>query len=94
MNYIRTARDLLAKKIDVDEPLLDLYTLLAFVTGEKTDLKHVHHAWAVWRDRTNPTHESLVPFSELSEETQELDRKYVDAIRETAKEIRHGRARD
>lgn len=87
MNYIRTARDLLAKKIDVDERLLDLYTLLVFVTGDKTDLADVHDAWAVWRDRTDPTHKSLVPFAELSPETQELDRKYVEAIRETAKEV-------
>ena len=94
MNYIRMARDLLAKKIDVDERLLNLYTLLVFVTGDKTNLEHVHDAWAVWRDRTNPNHESLVPFSELSEETQELDRKYVDAIRETAQEFRCGRRRD
>jgi hypothetical protein len=87
MNYIRTARDLLAKKIKVDEHLLDLYTLLVFITGDKTDLAHVHDAWAVWRDRTDPTHKSLIPFVELSRETQELDRKYVEAIRETANEI-------
>jgi len=87
MNYVRTARDLLSKKIDVDERLLDLYTLLVFVTRDKTDLAHVHDAWAIWRDRTDPTHKSLIPFSELSRETQELDRKYVKAIRETANEI-------
>ncbi len=87
MNYIRIARDILARKIEVEEPLLDLYTLLVFVTGDKTYLIHVHDAWATWRNGTNPTHKSLVPFSELSKETQELDRKYVEAIRETAEEI-------
>jgi hypothetical protein len=87
MNYIQTARGLLSKKIDVEEDLLDLYTLLVFATGADTELAHVHDAWAIWRDRTDPTHKSLLPFSELSKETQELDRKFVEAIQETAKEI-------
>jgi hypothetical protein len=87
MNYIQTARGLLSKKIDVEDDLLDLYTLLVFVAGANTDLAHVHDAWAIWRSRTDPTHKSLIPFSELSKETQELDRKYVEAIQETAQEI-------
>jgi hypothetical protein len=87
MNYIQTARGLLSKKIDVEDDLLDLYTLLVFVTGADTELAHVHHAWAIWRNRTDPSHKSLLPFSGLSEETKELDRKFVEAIQETAQEI-------
>jgi hypothetical protein len=87
MNYIQTARGLLSKKIDVEDDLLDLYTLLVFVTGASTELEHVHDAWAIWRNRTNQSHKSLRPFSELSQETQELDRKFVKAIQETAEEI-------
>jgi hypothetical protein len=87
VNYIQTARDLLSKKIDVEDDLLDLYTLLVFVTGVDTELAHVHDAWAIWRNATNPSHKSLLPFSDLSEETQERDRKFVEAIQETAQEI-------
>lgn len=87
MNYIQAARDLLSRKIDVEDDLLDLYTLLVFVTGVDTELEDVHDAWAIWRNRTNPSHEALLPFSDLPEETRELDRKFVNAIRETAREV-------
>lgn len=87
MNYIQAARDLLSRKIDVEDDLLDLYTLLVFVTGVDTELEDVHDAWAIWRNRTNPSHESLLPFSDLPEGTRELDRKFVKAIRETAREV-------
>jgi hypothetical protein len=87
MNYIQAARGALSKKIDVGDDLLDLYTLLVFVTGVDTELEHVHDAWAIWRNRTNPRHKSLLPFSDLSQETQELDRQFVRAIQETAREI-------
>ena len=87
MNYIQAARGILSKKIDVEYDLLDLYTLLVFVTGADTELEHVHNAWAIWRNRTKPSHKSLLPFSDLSQETQELDRKFVTAIQETAQEI-------
>lgn len=68
--------------------LLDLYTLLVLVKGEETTLKDVHDAWAVWRNRTDPTHRSIVPFQDLPLATQELDRTYVEAIRLTAHQLR------
>jgi hypothetical protein len=86
MNYIQAARGALSKKIDVEDDLLDLYTLLVFVTGGDTELEHVRDAWAIWRNRTNPSHKSLLPFSDLSQETQQLDRKFVNSIQETARE--------
>lgn len=87
MNYIQRARETLSKKIDVESDLLDLYTLLVFTTGSGTELVDVHDAWAIWKTRSHPTHKSLVPFSKLSIETQERDRKYMEAIRETARAI-------
>jgi hypothetical protein len=87
MNYIQAARGVLSKKIDVEDDLLDLYTLLVFVTGGDTEFEHVHDAWAIWRNKTNPSHKLLLPFSDLSGETQQLDRKFVKAIQETAREI-------
>lgn len=84
MNYIQLVRDILAQKVSVESDLLDLYTLLVLTTGIDTELIDVHYAWVVWRNKTNPSHKSLIPFSELSEQTKELDREYADAIRATA----------
>ena len=64
MNYIQKARSILAEKIDVEEDLLDVYTLLVFTTGSDTELVDVHEAWAIWKNKTDPSHKSLVPFSE------------------------------
>lgn len=87
MNYVQHARELLAKKVNIESDLLDLYTLLVFTTGIGTELIHVHDAWAIWKAKTDPTHKSLVSFSDLSIEKQELDRKFMEAIRETAAAI-------
>lgn len=87
MNYIQQARDILSKKIDVESDLLDLYVLLVLTSGIDTGLIDVHDAWAVWKNKTNPSHKSLIPFSELTPEVQELDREYAEAIRTTAAEI-------
>lgn len=77
----------MSKKIDVESDLLDLYVLLVLTSGIDTGLIDVHDAWAVWKNKTNPSHKSLIPFSELTPEVQELDREYADAICETAREI-------
>lgn len=86
-NYIQRARNFLSKKIDVEEDLLNLYTLLVLTTGFSTTFENVHEAWGVWKNKTNPHHKSLIPFSELSSEVQELDREYAEAIRETVREL-------
>lgn len=69
------------------DELTRLYALLALVRGVNTDLRDVHDAWAVWRDRTQPGHRSIVPFDQLAPEVQELDRKYRDGIRRVAATI-------
>lgn len=80
-NYVQRVRDQLAARLpDCDGALIDLYTLLALEFGTTTDPVMVHNAWAVWRNRTNPTHKSLIPFPYLAPEVQELDRPYVEAI--------------
>jgi len=84
-NYVQKAREILASKINVEQDLLDLYTLLVLTKGESCLLVDVHDAWAVWRNKTVPEHRSLIPFRDLSPEVQELDREYMVAIQETAK---------
>ena len=87
MNYIEKARKILGLKIDVESELLDLYALLVFVKGEKTSLEDVHDAWSIWKNRIDQRHRSLIPFSGLSKDVQEMDREYTVAIRETAIEL-------
>jgi hypothetical protein len=71
------------------EELLELYALLVFVKGKNCTLEDVHDAWAIWRNQTNPKHKSLIPFDELTEEVQELDRKYMLGIRQVASVDKH-----
>lgn len=69
----------------MDSELLDVYTLLVLVKGEDVTLKDVHDAWAVWKNNIRPDHHSLIEFDELTEEVQELDRKYAESIALVAK---------
>ena len=81
MTYIDEARELLEKELPgQDDALLDLYLLLVLSQGAFVTLEDVHDAWAIWRSRTRPDHKSIIPFNDLTEEIQELDRKYMDAI--------------
>lgn len=87
MTYIHKIQNILGLKIDVENDLLDLYVLVVLLKGENTTLEDIHDAWAVWKNKTSPEHKSVIPFSELSLEVQELDRKYTNAIIETAKSL-------
>lgn len=88
MNYIGYITGRLAVYLDDCPPdLLRFYALLVLTVGVDTALVDVHDAWSCWRVATKPDHKSLVPFTDLTPEVQELDRKYMDAIREVAAEI-------
>lgn len=88
MNYIDEAREFLAKELpDLEESLLDLYTLLVLTQGVNTTRESVHDAWAVWRSRTDPKHRSVVPFGELCPDVQALDAPYADAIVRVAERL-------
>lgn len=80
-NYVEQVRAELAGLLPTCDPaLLDLYTLLALEFGTHTDAVMVHNAWAVYRNRTDPGHRSLIPFPYLASEVQDLDEPYVSAI--------------
>lgn len=86
-NYVQEVLDELDNEIGgLPNELLDLYGLLVFVKGDKVTLEDVHDAWSIWKNRIRPDHHSLIPFNELSERVQELDRKYADAIASIKKE--------
>ncbi len=87
-NYIQEVKGELALHMNVEDDLLDLYALLVLVRGEKCTLEDVHDAWSIWRNRTLPSHQSIIPFYDLSVPVQEMDREYARAIIKTAKELR------
>ena len=72
---------------------LKMYTLLTLVKGEQCTLSDIHDGWSIVMNFKDPNppycyghnHKSIVPFEQLSEETQEKDRKYLKIIREVAK---------
>ena len=84
-NYIDKIERILASKIKVDKPLMNLYVLLVLVKGTKVTLEDVHTAWASDKNMSCKEHYSLKPFSKLTKEMQDKDLEYVNAIRETAK---------
>lgn len=91
MNYVDDIVARLDEKIPGNDPaLLRLYALLALAQGVNATLENVHDAWAVWRTVTRPDHPSLIPFGELAADVQELDRQYMDAIREVGAAITAG----
>lgn len=91
-NYAQEALDALAAECPGLEPdLARLYALLVLTHGEGTTLRHVHDAWALWRNMTDPAHRSLISFYDLSRKVQELDREYLDAIHATARAVSDGR---
>lgn len=87
MNYVDKVKYRLKDKINVSGNLLDLYLLLVLTKGTKTTLEDVHNAWSIWKNNTFKEHYSIVPFSELSKEVQNKDKKYRDGIIEVAKEF-------
>lgn len=88
MNYIQRIIDSLSKRLpDCGPDLLAFYALLTLSRGTSTSLEDVHDAWAAWRNTTRPDHAALIPFNELDPVTQELDRKYAEAIRLVASEL-------
>lgn len=88
MNYIQEVQQELSKHIRVGKGLLNYYSLLVMVLGENTNLIDVHDAWAIDKSAYMPEHRSIVLFDQLTPEVQELDRKYVEAIHKTAKNLK------
>lgn len=84
MNYIQKIQDLLEQELKMRgtpyEGLLETYALLVLVVGENCTNEHIHDAWAIWQNKTQPEHRSMKPFSELTKEVQDLDEPYRLAV--------------
>ena len=61
------------------------YAVLLLAKGEAVTREDVHNAWVAWTLSKGEDHETLVPFSELSSETQSEDSPFVLAIRQVAR---------
>lgn len=61
------------------------YAVLLLAKGEAVTGQDVHNAWVAWTLSKGEDHETLVPFSELSSETQSEDSPFVLAIRQVAR---------
>lgn len=84
-NYVQRVIDALNEELPGQDPeLIKLYALVALTWGPLAGRIEVHDAWALWRNDTKPDHQSLIPYAQLSPEVQELDDKYVEAIRKVA----------
>lgn len=69
---------------DEDLPLYRLYAVLLLVKGQDVTPEDVHNAWTAWASEHEPENRNLLPFKELSLNSQKKDQKYVDAIHEIA----------
>lgn len=72
---------------DVDA-LFRIYALLARSKGATVTAADVHDAWAVWALQAKPDHPAVVPFEELTAETQAKDEPFARAIRDVATRTR------
>jgi len=94
MNYIeQIAHDIRAEvpaaalpEHDVHDLFL-LYALVLLIRGDEVDAEDVHNAWTAWMTLRGQRHPSMVPFAQLSAETQAEDAVFVGAIRIVAKRL-------
>ena len=78
------------------EHLVRYYALLAMVKGDNVTLEDVHDAWSMNMNFKVPNppfcyghdHLSIVPFDQLSKETQDRDVEYMEAIKKVARELK------
>jgi hypothetical protein len=75
---------------DVDQ-LFRFYAVLALTLGADVGPADVHDAWVAWMTPLEPDHPSLIPFADLSPDTQKQDDPFVRAIRQVAHDRDFGR---
>ena len=78
---------ILTMDFDGANELLSVYALLALTVGENCTNEHIHDAWAVWQNKTDSGHCSIIPYKSLTKEVQDMDTPYRDAVIKVAKEL-------
>lgn len=95
MNYIQRLADDIRAEVPADlipdapdvELLFYSYAVLLLAKGEKVTEEDVHNAWAAWMTQRDPAHDSIKPFSDLSETVQQEDKPFTEAIRQVARTL-------
>lgn len=72
-----------------------MYSLLVLTKGENITLADIHDGWSMVMNFKEPNppycygheHKSIVPFNQLSYETQIKDEKYLKALKQIASEL-------
>lgn len=67
--------------------LFRVYAVLLLAKGTLVTPEDVHNAWAAWMCDRDPSHEAIVPFSDLAPHVASDDLPYAEAIRLTAEAI-------
>jgi hypothetical protein len=84
-NEIREATAANALPDEDTSNLFRVYAVLLLAKGEKVTREDVHNAWVAWMLNKGEKHESLVPFAELSADTQAEDSPFMVAVRLVAR---------
>ena len=97
--YIDEAYEMVQKETGLkSKETLKMYTLLALTKGEDTTLSDIHDGWSIVMNYKEPNppycygheHKSIVPFDQLSKETQNRDIRYLEVIHKVAKMLKGG----
>lgn len=91
MNYIDEIADAIRSKVSPDQlpdentaVLFRLYAVLVLAKGTGVTMRDVHNAWSAWMISSDPNHESIKPYDELSPDVKREDEPYLNAIRAVA----------
>lgn len=99
ITYVDKVAALVAERTGLKgKGLIQMYTLLVLVKGTAITLEDIHDAWSVnmnYKEANPPycyghDHLSIVPFADLSKETQQRDEPFAAALIQIAKEIQGG----
>ena len=98
MNYLDALADEIRDAVAADalpdgdtSSLFRTYAVLLLAKGVEVTRGDIHNAWVAWMLDNGETHASLVPFSELSADTQSEDSPFVVAVQTVA--LRHTRSK-
>ncbi|GAB7068259.1 hypothetical protein H7J06_17610 [Mycobacterium hodleri] len=92
MSYLDTDAELIRSCLPTgtgvpedSDDLFVLYAVLMRAKGESTQASDVHDAWSAWMSRSEPEHESIRPYDELSPSVKKEDAPFLAAIQRAAR---------
>lgn len=81
------------RSVRINNYLARYYAMIVLIKGENITLKDVHDAWAMNQNYSpvgyGHEHKSIVPFEELSKETQDKDEIFVQILKEVVRVLKN-----